>query len=62
MSPDSWEALGDVHVQAKEDKNSHYLVKKREGMEDLQLLGTGLSHGVLRKLGKHWDQFVLTRV
>lgn len=59
MISDSWEALGEVHVQAKEDKNSHYQVKIREDMEDLQLLGTGLSHGVL---GKRWDQFALTRV
>lgn len=41
MSSDSWEALGEVPVQAKEDRNSHYLVNIREGMKDLQLLGTG---------------------
>lgn len=41
---DSWEAL-EVHVQAEGDKNSHYVVKIREGIKDLQLLGTGLSHG-----------------
>lgn len=53
MSSDSWEALGEVHVQAKEAKNSHYLIRIREGMKDLQPLGTGLSYGVLGPVCAH---------
>lgn len=58
MSSDSWETLGEVHVQAKEDKISHYLVKIKERMKDLKPLGMGSA----TVYWGNWDQFVLTRV